>query len=165
MTILPNDLHDIYKMKISTGARWTFLSDAELEVQRTLDIHEYTDPHHAATRAAHAGPRARPRDRQGLRRLLVLGPPVDAQLWADLGDLHRRSSSPRTPRASSARSWAGLAFDHDHEGDCGIYNVATLAPARRRGLAAGLTARLLQAAKARGCTSASLQSTPIAERV
>jgi len=57
----------------------------------------------------------------------------------------------------------GLAFDHD--GDSGIYNVSTLAPARRRGIGTGLTLRLLQAARARGCSTASLQSTPIAERV
>jgi GNAT superfamily N-acetyltransferase len=57
----------------------------------------------------------------------------------------------------------GLAFDH--EGDCGIYNVSTLAPARRRGIGTALTARLLQSAAARGCTTATLQSTPMAERV
>jgi hypothetical protein len=39
--------------------------------------------------------------------------------------------------------------------------------ARRRGpgIGTGLTLRLLQAARARGCSTASLQSTPIAERV
>jgi hypothetical protein len=30
-------------LKISTGARRTFLSDEELEVQRYFDISEYTD--------------------------------------------------------------------------------------------------------------------------
>src|SRR3712207_7319896 len=44
---LPNDLHDVYKLKISTGARWTFLADENLAVQRHFGIHEYTDPHHA----------------------------------------------------------------------------------------------------------------------
>ena len=57
----------------------------------------------------------------------------------------------------------GLALDH--RGDCGIYNVSTLEPARRRGLATALTAGMLQAAALRGCTTASLQATPIAESV
>jgi GNAT superfamily N-acetyltransferase len=57
----------------------------------------------------------------------------------------------------------GLAFEH--EGDCGIFNVSTLEPARRRGIGTALTARLLQAGRARGCVTATLQSTPMAERV
>jgi peroxiredoxin len=44
VTVLPNDLHDVYRLRISTGASWPFLSDADLEVQRSLDIAEYTDP-------------------------------------------------------------------------------------------------------------------------
>ena len=57
------------------------------------------------------------------------------------------------------------ALTFDLAGDCGIYNVGTLQHARRRGLATALTAQLLYAARARGCRSASLQSTPMAERV
>ena len=57
----------------------------------------------------------------------------------------------------------GLAFDLD--GDCGIYNVGTLEPARRRGLGTALTVALLHDAVDRGCYTASLQSTPMAERV
>jgi peroxiredoxin len=49
VTVLPNDLPDTNKMRIATGAFRPYLSDGELEVQRTLDIREYTDPHHAAT--------------------------------------------------------------------------------------------------------------------
>lgn len=56
-----------------------------------------------------------------------------------------------------------LAFDCN--GDCGIYNVGTLEPARRRGLAGALTAIQLHDARARGCRTASLQSTEMAERV
>jgi GNAT superfamily N-acetyltransferase len=56
-----------------------------------------------------------------------------------------------------------LAFDLD--GDCGIYNVGTLERARRRGLGTALTVTLLYDAIARGCYTASLQSTPMAERV
>jgi ribosomal protein S18 acetylase RimI-like enzyme len=58
---------------------------------------------------------------------------------------------------------AGLAFDHGT--DCGIYNVGTLPHARRRSLGPALTAFLVQAAAARGCRTASLQSTEMGERV
>jgi ribosomal protein S18 acetylase RimI-like enzyme len=57
----------------------------------------------------------------------------------------------------------GLAFDHD--GDCGIFNMGTLEPFRRRGLATALLTRHLLDAAERGCSTASLQSTPIAEGV
>jgi ribosomal protein S18 acetylase RimI-like enzyme len=57
------------------------------------------------------------------------------------------------------------AIAFDFAGDCGIYNVGTLEPARRRGLATALTARHLHDARARGCRTASLQSTAMAERV
>src|SRR4051794_41182769 len=49
VTVLPNDLHDVFKLRASTGAFWTYLSNADLEVQRALEIEEYTDVHHAAT--------------------------------------------------------------------------------------------------------------------
>jgi len=58
---------------------------------------------------------------------------------------------------------AGMAFDHG--GDCGIYNVATVEHARRRGLGTALTALLAHDAIARGCRTASLQATPVAERI
>ena len=56
-----------------------------------------------------------------------------------------------------------MAFDLD--GDCGIYNVGTLEHARRRGLAKALTTIQLHDARARGCKTASLQATPMAERL
>jgi ribosomal protein S18 acetylase RimI-like enzyme len=56
-----------------------------------------------------------------------------------------------------------MAFDLD--GDCGIYNVGTLEHARRRGLARALTAIQLRDARARDCETASLQATPVAERL
>lgn len=56
-----------------------------------------------------------------------------------------------------------MAFDLN--GDCGIYNVGTLEHARRRGLATALTAIQLHDARARGCETASLQATPMAERL
>jgi ribosomal protein S18 acetylase RimI-like enzyme len=56
-----------------------------------------------------------------------------------------------------------MAFDH--EGDCGIYMVETTPSARRRGLATALSAYAVAEGKKRGCTTASLQATPIAEGV
>ena len=58
---------------------------------------------------------------------------------------------------------AALAYDAGT--DCGIFNVGTAERARRRGLGTALTAAQVHAALARGCTTASLQSTPMAERV
>jgi ribosomal protein S18 acetylase RimI-like enzyme len=57
----------------------------------------------------------------------------------------------------------GMAYHFD--GDCGIYNVGTAAHARRQGLGSGVTAALLRDALMRGCETASLQATPMAERL
>src|SRR5215218_8416497 len=46
VTVLPNGLHDVFKMKIATGAHWTFLADEDLELRDALELAEYTDPHH-----------------------------------------------------------------------------------------------------------------------
>jgi predicted GNAT family acetyltransferase len=56
-----------------------------------------------------------------------------------------------------------MAFDHDR--DCGVFNVYTLEAARRRGLGTALTTRLLLDARGRGCSTASLHSSEIAEGV
>ena len=66
------------------------------------------------------------------------------------------------PACSESVSTA-IAFDLDS--DCGIYNVGTIESARRRGLATALTAIHLHDARDRGCQTASLQSTEVAERV
>ncbi|WP_344157549.1 GNAT family N-acetyltransferase [Nocardioides koreensis] len=57
------------------------------------------------------------------------------------------------------------AMAFDLEGDCGIYNVTTQPHARRRGLGTALTALHLYDARDRGCRTASLQSTEMAEGV
>jgi predicted GNAT family acetyltransferase len=54
---------------------------------------------------------------------------------------------------------------YDHAGDCGVFNVSTLESERRQGLGTALTARLVHDAVARGCSTASLQSTELAEQV
>jgi GNAT superfamily N-acetyltransferase len=56
-----------------------------------------------------------------------------------------------------------MAFDRD--GDCGIYMVGTQPAARRRGIATALSAHAIAAARRRGCTTASLQATAMAETV
>jgi peroxiredoxin len=108
VTVLPNDLHDVFKLKISTGAHWTWLADSELEVQSTLDIKEYTDPIHDAN----------------VPHTLVLAPglvidkvyvgywfwgrPSPYQLWEDLGDLFRRTKLDFDPTTAAAkRAWKG----------------------------------------------------------
>jgi ribosomal protein S18 acetylase RimI-like enzyme len=68
-----------------------------------------------------------------------------------------------TARLRGRNVATALSFDYD--GDCGIFNVSILPWARRRGLGTALTALALHAAKRRGCTTASLQSTVMAEGV
>jgi peroxiredoxin len=103
VTVLPNDLHDTNKMKIATGAWWTFLSDGDYEVQTALEIDEYTDPHHRAT----------------VPHTLVVAPglvidkvycgywywgrPSCEQLWSDLQDLFRRTKADFDPTTAEAR--------------------------------------------------------------
>ena len=107
VTVLPNDQHDTNKMKIATGAWWTFLSDGDYTVQSALEIDEYTDPHHRAT----------------VPHTLVLAPglvidkvycgywfwgrPSADQLWTDLQDLFRRTKADFDPTTEAARAaWA-----------------------------------------------------------
>jgi ribosomal protein S18 acetylase RimI-like enzyme len=60
---------------------------------------------------------------------------------------------------------AGTALGFDLDGDCGVFNVSTLPHARRRGLGTALTALALHDAVDRGCRTASLQATEMAERI
>jgi peroxiredoxin len=106
VTVLPNSLHDTYKMKISTGARWTFLADAELELQTALDIREYTDPHHDAT-VPHTillSPGLK------IEKIYVgywfWGRPSPYRLWDDLGDLLARIKPDFDPLTAEARAAA-----------------------------------------------------------
>jgi peroxiredoxin len=105
VSILPNDLHDVYRLKISTGARWTFLSDADLEVQRYFDINEYTDVHHDYAAVPHTlilSP--------GLRVEKVYvgywfwGRPSVERLWDDLGEVLRATKADFDPTLAGARA-------------------------------------------------------------
>lgn len=90
--------------------------------------------------------------------LRVLGMPPEFLAGADPAAFHVL-----TVRLGGENVAAGMAFDHGDDG--GLYNVVTLEHARRRGLGTALTVHLVHDALARGCRTASLQSTPIAENV
>jgi peroxiredoxin len=105
VSILPNSLHDVYKLKISTGANWTFLADEELQLRDMLEIDEYTDTHHDNAVVPHTlllSP--------GLKIEKVYvgywfwGRPSPEQLWQDLGDLHRRIKEDFDPTVPSERA-------------------------------------------------------------
>jgi peroxiredoxin len=111
VSVLPNSLHDVYRLKISTGARWTFLSDADLQMQQHFDINEYTDTHHDYAAVPHTlilSP--------GLvvERVYVgywfWGRPTIHQLWQDLGDVFRRTMPDFDPTTAEARAaWEAAA--------------------------------------------------------
>ena len=107
VTVIPGVLHDVHKLKLTTGATWPYLQDEDLQVQRQLAIDEYTDPHHDAT----------------VPHTLILSPglviekvyvgywywgrPTAEQLWADLGEVFARTKAdfdPTTPEARAAWS-------------------------------------------------------------
>lgn len=97
---------------------------------------------------------------------------VTAADWSDyvtllgLGDDFQQYADPAAYVVRVARmdgEVAAVAMAYDHQGDCGIYNVTTLDHARRRGVGFSLTALMLHEARERGCITASLQSTPMAE--
>jgi peroxiredoxin len=106
VTILPNDLHDVHKLRISSGAHWPFLADEKLEARTRFEIDEYTDTHH---------------DNAVVPHTLILAPglvvdkvyvgyyfwgrPSVYRLWEDVGDLLRRIKDdfdPTTPQARAA---------------------------------------------------------------
>ena len=90
--------------------------------------------------------------------LRIVGVPPDFLSGADPGAYHIALA-----RLDGDTVATGMAFDLD--GDSGIYNVGTVEHARRRGLGTAVTTLLMHDALARGCETASLQSTEMAERV
>ena len=67
-------LQDADRRPARTGRSWPTPTS---RCSTALDINEYTDTHHDHAGVPHTrDPLARPEDREGLRRLLVLGPPV-----------------------------------------------------------------------------------------
>jgi peroxiredoxin len=111
VSILPNGLHDVLKLKISTGGRWTFLADEDLAVQGHFDINEYTDTHHA-----HAGVPDTLILSPGLRIEKVYvgywfwGRPSPEQLWLDLQELTMRQKEDYDPTLPDVRAkWKAAA--------------------------------------------------------
>jgi hypothetical protein len=93
-------------MRIAAGAHWAFLADVDLEVQRMLDINEYTDPHHDNAGVPHTVILS-----AGLKIEKVYvgywfwGRPSIYDLWADLREIHQRIKpdyDPTTPKARAA---------------------------------------------------------------
>jgi hypothetical protein len=111
VTVLPNDLHDTNKMRIATGVYWPFLADADLHVQRSLQIGEYTDP--IVTRRCRTRSSWPPAgDRQDVRRLLVLGTALARAALGALQDLLRRTKADfdlTLPEVYAARKKANAA--------------------------------------------------------
>jgi GNAT superfamily N-acetyltransferase len=93
-----------------------------------------------------------------LEYLQIAGAPAGLLSGADPSAFHTLAA-----RVAGETVATAIAFDHD--GDCGIYNMSTFETARRQGLGTALTARHVHDASERGCSTASLQSTPMAERV
>jgi len=104
VTVLPNDFHDVYKMRIATGAHWPYLADNELKVQQALGIDEYTDPHHDATvpHTLIVSP--------GLKVEKVYvgywfwGRPSPQQLWLDLQEVFARIKEDFDPTLPEVRA-------------------------------------------------------------
>jgi ribosomal protein S18 acetylase RimI-like enzyme len=90
--------------------------------------------------------------------LRIIGAPQGLMAGVD-----RAAFTVRIARLDGEAVAAAAAFDHGT--DRGIYNVATVERARRRGLATALTRLLVEDARRRGQETASLQSTAMAERV
>ena len=93
-----------------------------------------------------------------LEYLMLEGLPLDFLATADHAAFHLLAA-----RADGEMVAAALAYDFD--GDCGIYNVETVEKARKRGLGTALTAAQAYDARDRGCRTASVQSTEMAERI
>jgi ribosomal protein S18 acetylase RimI-like enzyme len=93
-----------------------------------------------------------------LRILRIFGAPPGLLSGADPARFHVLVA-----RLGGENVATAMAFDHG--GDCGIYNAGTLERARRRGLGTALTVLQVHDALARGCRTASLQSTAMAEGV
>ena len=112
VTIVPNDLHDTLKLKMTTGGHWTFLADVDLKVRETLGIAEYVDDHHTAS-VPHTVVLA-----PGLVIFKVYvgfwfaGRPSIYDLWADIRELRKQHDYNFDPLVPEARArWYELHPD------------------------------------------------------
>jgi peroxiredoxin len=105
VTILPNDAHDAYKLRISSGAHWPYLCDTKLEVRTHFEIDEYTDSHHDNAVVPHTLILSPGRK---IERVYVgywfWGRPSVFQLWDDLGEIFARTKADFDPTTAKARA-------------------------------------------------------------
>jgi peroxiredoxin len=103
VTIVPNNLHDTLKLKMTTGAHWTFLADADLEVRAALGIEEYVDDRHTAS-VPHTVVLA---PNLEIHKIYVgfwfFGRPSVYDLWADMRDIRMRHDYNFDPLAPGVR--------------------------------------------------------------
>ena len=104
VTILPNEAHDAYKLRISSGAHWPYLCDTKLEVRSHFEIDEYTDEHNDNAVVPHTlilSPGLR------IERVYVgywfWGRPSVFQLWDDLTEIFSRTKPDFDPTTAAAR--------------------------------------------------------------
>jgi peroxiredoxin len=105
VTILPNEAHDVYKLRSSSGAHWTYLCDTELQTRTHFEIDEYTDDHHDFAVVPHTlilSP--------GLKIEKVYvgywfwGRPSIFRLWDDLAEIFGRTKADFDPTTAKARA-------------------------------------------------------------
>jgi peroxiredoxin len=104
VTIVPNNLHDTLKLKMTTGAHWTFLADVDLKVRETLGIDEYVDDRHTASvpHTVVLGPGLE------IHKIYVgfwfFGRPSVYELWADMRDVRMQHEYNFDPLAPGVRA-------------------------------------------------------------
>lgn len=105
VTICPGPLHDVKKLRMSTGSHWQYLGDVDLEMQRHFDIAEYVDQKHDYATVPHTVVLA-----PGLEIEKVYcgfwfwGRPSPYDLWSDLRDLRRRINADFDPTVPEVRA-------------------------------------------------------------
>jgi peroxiredoxin len=123
VTIVPNNLHDTLKLKMTTGAHWKFLADVDLKVRETLGIEEYVDDRHTASvpHTVVLGPNLE------IHKIYVgfwfFGRPSVYDLWADMRDVRMRHDYNFDPLAPGVRE----EWEARHPG-----RVASTHPKRKR---------------------------------
>ncbi len=105
VTICPGTLHDVKKLRMSTGAHWPYLCDVDNAVQSAFDIEEYVDQHHATATVPHTVVLAPGRV---IDKVYVgfwyWGRPSPYDLWADLRDLRSRINADFDPTVPEVRA-------------------------------------------------------------
>ena len=116
VTILPNEAHDVYKLRISSGAHWPFLCDTKLEVRSHFEIDEYTDDHHDYAVVPHTlilSPGLK------IERVYVgywfWGRPSIFRLWDDLAEIFGRIKADFDPTTAKARASFATARSGDKQ--------------------------------------------------